>query len=125
CHAPRSREFRRRASSRVRGATVINSHDADAYKTSPAQNAGLRNQPKDLFDVSGDELGHLEHADLALTVEHGPERIVGIDHRPLFLILATVLLDVVPELLGEFGAWDRFRADDRGEFIIGLHRPHE
>ena len=75
--------------------------------------------------MSGDQLGHLEHADLALAVEHWLERIVRVDHGPLFLILATVLLDVVPELFGELGTWERFRTDDRGKFIVGLHRSHE
>jgi hypothetical protein len=51
--------------------------------------------------MSGDQFGHLEHADLAFAVEDRLERIVRIDHGPLFLILATVLLDVVPEFLGE------------------------
>ena len=55
--------------------------------------------------MSGDQFGHLEHADLALAVEDGPERIVRIDHNPFFLILATVLLDVVPKLLGKLGTW--------------------
>ncbi len=53
---------------------------------------------KDLADMSRDKLGHLEHADLALAVKYGPERLVRIDHGSFFLILATVLLDVVPEL---------------------------
>ena len=64
--------------------------------------------------MARDEFGHLEHADLALAVEDGLERIVRIDHGPLFLILATVLLDVVPEFLGELGTWERFRTDDCG-----------
>ena len=78
-----------------------------------------------LADMSGDELGHLEHADLALAVEDGLERVVRIDHRSFFLILATVLLDVVPELLGELGTGKRFRADDCGKLFVGLHRSHE
>src|ERR1051325_9438885 len=97
------------------------------YETRPAGCAGLKNQPKalDLFNVSEDQFGHLEHADLALAVEHGFERIVRIDHGPLFLILATVLLDVVPEFLGELGTWERLGADDCGKFVVGLHRSHE
>ena len=74
------------------------------YKASPAGNAGLKDRRKDLLlDVPRDELGHLEHADLALPVEDGLERIVRIEHGPFLVILATVLLDVVPELLGELG----------------------
>ena len=71
------------------------------YKASPAseRRAKKRNW-EELPDVSGDELCHLEHADLALPVEHWFERIVRINHRPLFLILASVFLDVVPELFG-------------------------
>jgi hypothetical protein len=75
--------------------------------------------------MSRDEFGHLEHADLTLAVKDRPERIVRVNHRSLFLILASVLLDVVPEFLGELGTRQRFGANDRGEFIIRLHRPHE
>jgi len=53
--------------------------------------------------VSRDEFRHLEHADLALAVENWLERIVRIDHGALFLVLATTLLDVVPQLFGELG----------------------
>ena len=72
-----------------------------------------------------DELGHLEHADLALAIEHWLERIVRINHGPFFLILATVLLDVVPELLGKLGTGERAGADDRCKLFVGLHRSHE
>ena len=75
--------------------------------------------------MSGDEFGHLEHTHLALAVEHWLERIVRIDHGPLFLILAAVLLDVVPEFLGELGTWERLGTDNRGKFIVGLHWSHE
>jgi hypothetical protein len=75
--------------------------------------------------MSGDELGHLEHADLALAVKYRPERIVRINHRSLFLILATVLLDVVPEFFGELGTRQWFGTDDGGKFLVGLDRPHE
>ena len=56
-----------------------------------------------LTNMPGDELGHLEHADLALAIEDGPERIVRIDLSSFGLVLKTVLLDVVPKLLGELG----------------------
>ena len=75
--------------------------------------------------MSGDEFGHLEHADLALAVEDRPERIVRVNHRSLFLILTSVLLDVVPEFFGELGTRKRFGTNDRGEFIIRLDRAHE
>ena len=75
--------------------------------------------------MSRDELGHLEHADLTLAVEDGFERVVRINHRSLFLILATVLLDVVPEFLGELGTGKRFRTDDGGKLFVRLHRSHE
>ena len=56
--------------------------------------------------MARDELGHLEHADLALAVEHWLERIVSIDLRSLFLVLQSVLLDVVPKFFGEFRPWE-------------------
>jgi hypothetical protein len=78
-----------------------------------------------LLDVSRDELGHLEHADLALAVKYRLERIVRVDHRSLLFILATVFLDVVPQFFRELGTRERFRADDGGEFLIRLDGAHE
>ena len=43
----------------------------------------------------------------------------------LFLVLKTVLLDVVPELFGELGTGKRLRTDNGGKFVVGLHRSHE
>jgi hypothetical protein len=78
-----------------------------------------------LTNVSGDELRHLEHANLALSVEHGTERVVGIDLRSLFLILKTMLFDVVPKLFREFGAGQWRRTNDRSELVVRLHGPHK
>ena len=75
--------------------------------------------------MSGDELRHLEHAHLALAVEYRSKRVVGIDLSSLFLVLKTVLLDVVPKLLGELGTWERSRTNNGSEFVVWLHRPHE
>jgi len=61
-----------------------------------------------LSDVARDELGHLEHAHLALAVKNRPERIVGVDLSSLRFVLKTVLFDVVPKPLGELGTWDWF-----------------
>ena len=89
-------------------------------------NAGLKEgSGKVLLDVPGDEFGHLEHADLALAVKDWFERIVRIDHGPLFLVLASILLDVIPELLGELRARKRFGPNDRGELFVGLNGSHE
>ena len=79
----------------------------------------------DLADVSGDKLGHLEHTDLALAVKYRLEIVVRVNLRSLFLILKAVLLDVIPKLLGQFRARERLGADNSGELIIRLHRPHE
>ena len=78
-----------------------------------------------LTNVSGDELRHLEHANLALSVEHGTKRVVGIDLRSLFLILKTVLFDVVPKLFRELGAGQWRRTNDSSELVVRLHGPHE
>jgi hypothetical protein len=40
-----------------------------------------------LTDVPGDQLRHLEHADLALAVKNRSERIVGVDLSSLCLVL--------------------------------------
>jgi hypothetical protein len=62
--------------------------------------------------VAVDQLGHLEHRDLAflkIFLQLG----VGVDHGPLGLVLEVVLLDVLPDLLGDLGAGQRLVADDR------------
>ena len=79
--------------------------------------------PTFLANVSGDEFRHLEHADLALAVEDGSERIVGVDLSSLRLILKTVPLDVVPKLFGEFRARKWLRTDNCGQFFVGLEGP--
>ena len=53
--------------------------------------------------MSGDELRHLEHADLALAVKYRPEIVVRVDHGSFLFVLTTVPLDVVPKLLGKLG----------------------
>jgi hypothetical protein len=75
--------------------------------------------------MSGNEFSHLEHADLALAVEDRPERFIRVDHGSLFLILTTILLDVVPKLLGKLGTWEWSRTNNGREFVVWLHRPHE
>jgi len=54
--------------------------------------------------MTRDEFRHLEHAHLALAVEDRAQVFIGIDLRAFFLVLQTILLDVVPELFGEFRA---------------------
>src|SRR5882724_7768866 len=80
---------------------------------------------KILPDVSGDELGHLEHTNLTLAVKYRLERIVRVDHRSFLFILTTVFLDVVPQFFREFGTRERFRANDGREFFIRLDGAHE
>ena len=60
-----------------------------------------------LLQVIRDELGHLEHRHLALAAEDGAELFVRVDQAPVDGILKFVLLDVVPDLLGDFGARQR------------------
>ena len=78
-----------------------------------------------LTNVARDELGHLEHADLALAVENRAERVVSVNLRSLGFVLKAVLLDVVPKLFGQFGTGQRCRTDDSGELVIRLDRSHE
>jgi len=75
--------------------------------------------------VPGDEFGHLEHADLALAIKNWLERIVRIDHGSLFLVLASVFLDVIPELFGELGTGQWSGPDNRGKLFVGLNGSHE
>jgi hypothetical protein len=60
-----------------------------------------------LNEVAGNELGELEHADGLLAVQNGLELVVGVDLGADLLVLKTVLLDVGPELLCDFGSWNR------------------
>ncbi len=83
----------------------------------------LRN--RGLTNMSRDEFGHLEHADLALAIENRSKGVVSVDLGSLGFVLKAVLLDVVPKLLGEFGTRKWRRADDSGELVIGLDRSHE
>jgi hypothetical protein len=95
------------------------------YRCSPASKRRAESAARELANMSRDELGHLEHAHLALAVEYGPERVVRVNHSSLGPVLKSVLLDVVPELFRELGTWQRFGTDDGGEFVIGLNRSHE
>ena len=72
-----------------------------------------------------DKFRHLEHADLALAIEHRPHGIVRIDHGSFLFVLQAVLLDVFPEFLGELRTREWFRTDNGGEFIVRLYRSHE
>ncbi len=95
------------------------------YRFSPASERRAESAAGNLANMSRDELCHLEHTHLALAVEYGPERVVGVDLSSLGPVLKTVLLDVVPELFRELGTWQRSGTDDSGEFVIGLDRSHE
>jgi hypothetical protein len=68
---------------------------------------------QELTNVSGDELGHLEHTNLALAVKYRLEMLVGVNLGSLFLVLKAVLLDVIPKLLGQLRAREGLRADNR------------
>jgi len=63
---------------------------------------GVKISPGKLPDVPGDQLGHLEHADLAFAIEYGAKRIVSIDLSSFLFVLQPVLLDVVPQFFCEF-----------------------
>lgn len=76
-------------------------------------------------EVPADQLGHLEHIDLAFTAEDRFELGVGDDHGPLVGVLEVVPLNVGPELFGDLGSWNRLGADDGREHVVGLHRFHE
>src|SRR5712691_10887480 len=75
--------------------------------------------------MARNQLGHLEHRYLLLAAKNLPQLFVGIDQAPVDRVLQLVLLDVVPDFLGDFSAWQRHAADDRGERARGRHRLHE
>ena len=59
---------------------------------------------ENLLEMARDEFRHLEHAHLARAIKNRPHRIVGVNLRPLFLVLQSVFLDVIPKFFREFGA---------------------
>src|SRR5207302_9247273 len=69
-------------------------------------------------DMSGDELGHLEHTNLTLAVKYRLECIVRVAHRSFLSILSTACLDAVPQSFREPGALHWTRANDAREVII-------
>ena len=73
-----------------------------------------------LLEMIRDELGHLEHRHLLLAAEHRAQLLVGVDEAPIDGVLQLVLLDVVPDLLGDIGAGHRHRADNGGEHADGV-----
>ena len=91
----------------------------------PACGAGRsRAPPHRLLQVLGDELGHLEHRDGLLAAENFAQLVVGVDVAAVDLVLEAVLLDVGPELAGDFGARLGRGADhggERGARHEGLH----
>src|SRR4030095_12594730 len=70
-------------------------------------------------------LGHLEHVDRGLAAEDRLQGGVGLDHPLVLRILELVLLDVGPELLGDFRPRDCLRADDFRQRRTRVHGLHE
>ena len=74
-----------------------------------------------LYQVIGDQLGHLKHGHGALAIEHGFQSSVSVDLGLLLFILELVSADVIPELLGQFSAGKWIFANDGCKFIVGLN----
>ena len=96
-------------------------------KKPPRKNPGrLENETGDLLgDVTGDELGHLEHRDGLLATENDLQLVIGIDLGADLLVLQTIFLDVRPELLGELSAWEWGCTNDGRESGVWRDRFHE
>src|SRR4051812_6144566 len=77
------------------------------------------------LEVLVHQLDHLEHVDHRLAAEDRLEVVVGLDVPPVLRILQLVLLDVRPELLGDFRARNGLAADDFRERRARGHRLHE
>src|SRR4029453_4517867 len=78
-----------------------------------------------LFQVSPDELRHLEHVDRRLAAKNRFQGGVSVYHAPVFFVLELVLLDIGPQLFGHFGAWERLGADDFGQRRVRRYGSHE
>jgi len=97
----------------------------NAAREKPGRRQKMEVEKSLLRHVPGDQLGHLEHADLGLAIEHGLQLVIGIDHGLHLLVLKTILLDVVPQFLGELGPGQRFAADNSGKNGVRSDRGHE
>ena len=75
--------------------------------------------------MAGNQLCHLEHADLLLAVEDGFQGLVGIDEGLLFGVLQLVLFDVGPELFGQLCAREGLVADNFGKLRVRGNWLHE
>ncbi len=75
--------------------------------------------------MSGNKLGHLKHADLRLTTENGGELVIRIDHALVLFVLESMRLDIVPQLLSDFGARHGTLTYDGSEFGAHFHRLHK
>jgi hypothetical protein len=72
--------------------------------------------------VTGDQFGHLEHADLGLAIEDDLQCIICIDHGLFSLVLETILFDVFPKLLRELATGKRGGSHDSRKSFVRLDR---
>ena len=74
----------------------------------------IRQKRSRVLDMAGDQFGHLEHVDLRFAAKDRLQLIVGHDFPLVAGILEIVFLDVIPELLGDFGSRYRLAANNCG-----------
>lgn len=84
-----------------------------------------RSQWIELFEMIGNEFRHFKHRYLRLAAEDCFELVVRIDHATVCRILQIKFLDIVPHLLGDFGAWQRRCADHCCQHCRWRHGLHE
>jgi hypothetical protein len=71
------------------------------------------------------QLRQLQHGDLFLPAKQGQELRIGIDHPFVLRILQPVRFNVVPNTLGNLGAWQRLVAHNGCQCCAGLDGFHE
>src|SRR5437899_11030926 len=98
------------------------SRPAGSHRPAVVSRPSWRARGSCLLEMIRDELRHLEHRYLLLSPEHCAEFLVGIDKAPIDVVLQLVLLDVIPDLLGDIGARHRHRADNGSERSRRGHR---
>ena len=74
-----------------------------------------------LAQVTRDELGHLEHRNLALAAKERAELIVGHDIALVLRVLEVVRLNVLPQFLNDLPSRHRPRARHCLKFGRELH----
>ena len=69
-----------------------------------------------------DQLCHLKHTDLFFAVKDFFKLVIGVDHALVLAILQSIFVDIIPDLIRDFLAWNRLGANYGSQRSIRLQR---